>query len=174
MVELSVTYSLACMAARKKRKKSAEELEADRIRKELSKEERDAARAEFAKRLESCIENAGFKKKDFADKVGVHPTTVSDWTHERAMPEGAKLSKVAEVLGVSPSFLIPSRMLGRESLEAKARELARRIGRTRLDQLLQIPQTALRNEISLMLAAVDDRKLGLDTEPDETPSSHQR
>ncbi|TCQ04867.1 transcriptional regulator with XRE-family HTH domain [Rhizobium sp. PP-F2F-G36] len=43
---------------------------------------------------------------DLAERLAVSPDTVSDWERDRSEPEGEKLALLADLLGVTPRWLI--------------------------------------------------------------------
>lgn len=43
---------------------------------------------------------------DLAERLDVLPDTVSDWERDRSEPEDEKLSRLADLLGVTPKWLI--------------------------------------------------------------------
>jgi transcriptional regulator with XRE-family HTH domain len=59
----------------------------------------------FAQRLVRAMKDANVKAKDLATHADVYPATVSAWRNGEYMPEGERLSRVAEKLLVSSTWL---------------------------------------------------------------------
>ena len=70
-------------------------------------------------RIRRAREATGYSSAQLARRIGVKTTTVAGWEHDRAAPRTNRLTMLAGVLGVSPTWLLHG--LG----EAPAREAIR-------------------------------------------------
>lgn len=61
---------------------------------------------EFPERLKRAMKLAGLSSKELAGQMGVSPITVSRWRTGERQPTLKTLAELAEVLGVSLSYLI--------------------------------------------------------------------
>lgn len=86
-------------------------------------------------RIRDARENANLSVNAFAKKVGVSSTAAWNWDWGYTTPKPDRLSKIAQVLGVSVDYLkganvapAPSPSDGSESLDAILQDAANRIG----------------------------------------------
>ena len=80
----------------------------------------------WVQRLQALLEERDMKQSELAGKIGVAPSTVSDWLSETKgrEPGVSKLYSIATVLGVSMDYL----MGASECETAKNEEIHKRIG----------------------------------------------
>jgi len=62
----------------------------------------------FRAALAAALHVKGLKQYELAKLVGVTPSSVHGWLHERSIPSGEKLTAVARVLELRPEDLVPS------------------------------------------------------------------
>ncbi len=55
---------------------------------------------QVATRVTYWRKRAGFSQKELAERVGVHPSTVTRWEQGRITPTLAKLEMIADAVGV--------------------------------------------------------------------------
>ncbi|MBA4543819.1 MULTISPECIES: helix-turn-helix transcriptional regulator [Thermoactinomyces] len=60
----------------------------------------------FSARLRAARKSLGLNQKDLAKKIGVKPTTYSNWETDVALPRAEELKKLSNVLGVSIDYLL--------------------------------------------------------------------
>jgi transcriptional regulator with XRE-family HTH domain len=60
-------------------------------------------------RIFHAREAAGLTTKELAERLGVAAKTVANWESDRAEPRSNKLSMLAGLLGVSPTWLLAGR-----------------------------------------------------------------
>ena len=58
---------------------------------------------ELGKFLKTCIINAGISQKDFAQKLNLSPTALSQIITGKVKPRQAPSSKIKEILSLSPA-----------------------------------------------------------------------
>lgn len=61
---------------------------------------------ETAKRLKEALSLAGITAKQLSDKSGVSQSSISQYTHGTYIPNNVTAAKMAEVLNVSPVWLM--------------------------------------------------------------------
>ncbi|MFE4469508.1 helix-turn-helix domain-containing protein [Leifsonia sp. NPDC056824] len=49
----------------------------------------------MADRIQKAIRDAGLKKEDVAERLGVHSNTIGNWVNGRSMPKGFYLKQLA-------------------------------------------------------------------------------
>ncbi len=60
----------------------------------------------FAKRLSEFIDEQGLSKRKFAEKTGVSPMSVSDWTTGKIQPNAESIYLVCKTYNVSADYLL--------------------------------------------------------------------
>lgn len=60
----------------------------------------------FAERLKMLIKEKGLSVKQFADKVGIADSTISDWIHKKRIPLIIQIPKIAFFFDVSIDYLL--------------------------------------------------------------------
>jgi len=60
---------------------------------------------DFARRLRLAMDSASMNQKELAEKSGCSKAAISQYCAGIYSPDGARLSAIAEALGVSPAFL---------------------------------------------------------------------
>jgi transcriptional regulator with XRE-family HTH domain len=92
-------------------------------------------------RILHAREAAGLDIKEIAARLGVSAKTVTNWESDRAEPRSNKLSTLAGLLGVSPTWLLAGRGASpREAVESgSSEELRGEVGRIKAEasRLLQ-------------------------------------
>lgn len=63
----------------------------------------------FADNFNYYLTKSGDRKKDVAKKIGVHPSTISDWTKKRTYPRMDKIEALANLWGIEKSDLVEER-----------------------------------------------------------------
>jgi transcriptional regulator with XRE-family HTH domain len=115
------------------------------------------ASPEFKKRLgkhvAAALRNAGLQSNELADRLGVAPSTVTEWKKGRRAPSSEHVVAIARVTGESVSFLLSDALPKANSLEKGARELSARIGARRIQLLLSIPDKRLLRELDALIGS---------------------
>ncbi|QPS71963.1 helix-turn-helix domain-containing protein [Lactococcus garvieae] len=65
--------------------------------------ENQEQRAIIAANIKKYIQKSGVKQKDFAAKIGVVPSTLSDYLNMRIMPSQGVIQRMADFFGVDKS-----------------------------------------------------------------------
>lgn len=60
-------------------------------------------RAIIATNIKKYLQMSGIKQKDFASKIGIVPSTLSDYLNMRITPSQGVIQKMADILGVEKS-----------------------------------------------------------------------
>lgn len=60
----------------------------------------------ISERIFKRIEELGMTQKDFADKTGITPSTISDWKNKKTNPASDKISIICYALGMTPNELL--------------------------------------------------------------------
>ncbi len=60
----------------------------------------------FSERLKSIMDETGIRQTDLCDKAGIGKSAMSQYLHGTFIPKQAKLSAIAEALGVSEGWLL--------------------------------------------------------------------
>ncbi|WP_270392689.1 helix-turn-helix transcriptional regulator [Butyribacter intestini] len=55
--------------------------------------------------LEACRVNAHMKQKEWAEKLGVAPSTISNWENGTSEPNLSTLRKISELSGIPMDFI---------------------------------------------------------------------
>jgi len=71
-------------------------------------EEMDAEEATFAERLRGIMEQRGLTQQSLAERLGIRQPAVSNMLNRQCRPQRRTVSRLAEVLDVSPRELWPS------------------------------------------------------------------
>lgn len=61
---------------------------------------------DLSEQVKSVRKAAGLTQTDFADKLGVHPQTVSKWERGKTAPDVSQLGDIADVCGVTLEKLL--------------------------------------------------------------------
>ena len=59
-----------------------------------------------ALKLKTILEEQNITQANLAEKLDLHPSTVSAWINNKAMPDFENLNKICEILNISPSELL--------------------------------------------------------------------
>ena len=59
----------------------------------------------FKERLQGLLTTHGLKQCEFAEKIGVDQSTVSDWLSSKAEPKYTQIQKIVDVFHVNPQVL---------------------------------------------------------------------
>jgi len=65
----------------------------------------DSLASSYGKRLSLARREKGFGQDELAEKVGVHPKTISRWENDKQQPNGAQEDRLLEVLEVTRDYL---------------------------------------------------------------------
>jgi transcriptional regulator with XRE-family HTH domain len=65
----------------------------------------DSVGSSYGKRLLLARREKGFGQDELAEKVGVHPKTISRWENDRQQPNGAQEDRLLEVLEITRDWL---------------------------------------------------------------------
>ena len=88
----------------------------------------------FVKNLLHYADQKGWSKKDISKKLGVAPSTITDWCKLRTYPRMDKIELLAEIFGIEKSDLIEDHNVKNQYyLTKEAKKLA--------DQLVKYPET---------------------------------
>lgn len=60
----------------------------------------------FAKRLNEALSAKGLKQNQFAELLGIAPSSVNLWLSAKTMPKVENLPQVARILGISIDYLL--------------------------------------------------------------------
>lgn len=71
--------------------------------KELRKELRKMT---ISERIIKLIQEKGMTQKEFSEKTGIAPSSISDWKRKKTNPVSEKILIICEVLGVTPYELL--------------------------------------------------------------------
>ena len=117
-------------------------------------------RRQFARRLAAVLrgkdETHRLRPSDLARACRLSKSTINSYLAGRALPTGENLIQISKHLRVSVSFLLPSSMTTRDSIEKKGEELGVRIGPRLLDRLLDLQSQRLRRELHGMLGMIEE------------------
>lgn len=69
------------------------------LRKELRK-------MTISERIIKLIQEKGMTQKEFSEKTGIAPSSISDWKRKKTNPVSEKILIICEVLGVTPYELL--------------------------------------------------------------------
>jgi len=84
-------------------------------------------------RIVQAREAAGLTSNEVAAQLGVAAKTMANWENDRAEPRSNKLSTLAGVLGVSPTWLLAGRGAAPRENAANGAELQGEIGRIKVE-----------------------------------------
>jgi transcriptional regulator with XRE-family HTH domain len=110
-----------------------------------------AFRRRVGRHIAAARERAGLQGQELAEKVGVRPSTVTDWEKGRKAPSVENLVAVARATRESVSFLLSDALPARGSLETISRELIATIGGRRAEHLLGIPERRLHRSLDAVI-----------------------
>jgi transcriptional regulator with XRE-family HTH domain len=84
-------------------------------------------------RIVQAREAAGLTSNEVAAQLGVAAKTMANWENDRAEPRSNKLSTLAGVLAVSPTWLLAGRGAAPRENAANGAELQGKIGRIKVE-----------------------------------------
>ena len=76
----------------------------------------------FSERLKTILEETGIRQTDLCDKAGIGKSAMSQYLHGAFVPKQAKLSAIAEALGVSEGWLMGHDVPKHRTVKAAAEE----------------------------------------------------
>lgn len=60
----------------------------------------------ISERIFQRLKELGISQKEFADKTGITPSTISDWKHKKTNPASDKLMVICKALQMTPNELL--------------------------------------------------------------------
>lgn len=60
----------------------------------------------ISERIIKLIQEKGMTQKEFSEKTGIAPSSISDWKRKKTNPVSEKILIICEVLGVTPYELL--------------------------------------------------------------------
>lgn len=84
---------------------------------------REAIKAEFARRLWEAIVNRGWTQAEFARHAGLNRDAVSTYVRGKSFPSPQSLEKMATLLNVKPEELLPNYYEGAAARQESSLEL---------------------------------------------------
>lgn len=60
----------------------------------------------ISERIFQRIKELGISQKEFADRTGITPSTISDWKHKKTNPAADKLMIICKALQITPNELL--------------------------------------------------------------------
>lgn len=60
----------------------------------------------ISEKIFELIEESGMTQKEFAEKTGIAPSTISDWKRKKTNPIAEKILIICEVLNTTPEELL--------------------------------------------------------------------
>ncbi len=121
-----------------------------------------ARRVEMGRRIESARVKLGLQKRELAALVGVSAAAYSGWIAGKHSLSAENFARLVAVTGEPSSFFTPEPIAKRDTIERLARALGARLGKARLEKLLDLPENDLRKEIDAVIGA---RAVALATRP---------
>lgn len=106
------------------------------------------SRALFASNLERHINRSGITKAEVARRVGVQPSTVSDWIAGRGFPRLEKMNALVELFGITQTELVGIENHDKETISDEEQKV--------LDLFHQVPEEKREFVLSLIRAAIDN------------------
>ena len=60
----------------------------------------------ISERIFQRLKELGISQKEFADRTGITPSTISDWKHKKTNPAADKLMVICKALQMTPNELL--------------------------------------------------------------------
>ena len=60
----------------------------------------------ISERIFERLTQMNMSQKDFSEKTGIQPSTISEWKKNKTNPSSEKIMPICEALGVSPEWLL--------------------------------------------------------------------
>lgn len=60
----------------------------------------------ISERIFQRLKELGISQKEFADRTGITPSTISDWKHKKTNPSADKLMVICKALQMTPNELL--------------------------------------------------------------------
>ena len=60
----------------------------------------------ISERIFERLEQMKMTQKEFSEKTGIQPSTISEWKKNKTNPSSEKIMPICEALGVSPAWLL--------------------------------------------------------------------
>lgn len=60
----------------------------------------------ISERIFQRLKELGMSQKEFADRTGITPSTISDWKHKKTNPASDKLMVICKALQMTPNELL--------------------------------------------------------------------
>ena len=60
----------------------------------------------ISERIFERLAQLNMSQKDFSEKTGIQPSTISEWKKNKTNPSSEKIMPICEALGVSPAWLL--------------------------------------------------------------------
>lgn len=118
-----------------------------------SQEAERARRVEMGRRIESARSKLGLRKKELAALVGVSAAAYSGWIRGNHSLSSENFARLVAVTGEPSSFFTPEPIAKRDTVERLSRALGARIGKARLEKLLEFTDAELRKELDAIIGA---------------------
>lgn len=93
-------------------------------------------REEMGRRIEFARNKLAMSKRDFAELVGVSPSSYTAWITGKSSPTMHSLSRLCEVSGVPTSFFNPEKLADVREVDRFAHELVAKLGVDRVQEML--------------------------------------
>lgn len=107
----------------------------------------------MGRRIESARTKLGLQKKELAALVGVSAAAYSGWISGKHSLSSENFSRLVAVTGEPSSFFTPEPIAKKDTVERLSRALGARIGKARLEKLLELTDAELRKEIDAIIGA---------------------
>lgn len=107
----------------------------------------------MGRRIEAARAKLGLQKRELAALVGVSPAAYSGWIRGTHSLTSENFARLVAVTGEPSSFFTPEPIAKRDTVERLARVLGARLGKARIEKLLEIPELDLRKEIDAIIGA---------------------
>lgn len=112
-----------------------------------------ARRVEMGRRIEAARSKLGLQKKELAALIGVTAAAYSGWISGNHSLSSENFSRLVAVTGEPSSFFTPEPIAKKDTVERLSRALGARIGKARLERLLEIPEHELRKELDAIIGS---------------------
>lgn len=118
---------------------------------DLSKKDESEWRKTMGKRIRSARKGAGYQQNEFAEKIGVKPSTACGWEKGKYSPRAEHIRKIVSLTGESSAYIQPEKLGKKDTIEWMSRDLGAVLGKARLRRLLELPETQIRREVDAMI-----------------------